>query len=925
MTMYKGVDTIATSFDQQEHSMQSLGLHKDLRPFKMKYRVLYATVLPLAISIVTLLGGLVFSAVSELLFAISLAFLFGWKRSRLKFLNSEKSIFDEPKYLEYTEAASVVDYSPKEMNDDVKAVIRKVKDSKNRAKALKNEKDPGKAVYFLGHELNTNQEIHITDDKFRTHLVIFGTTGSGKTETILSICVNFLIQSSGFILVDGKGDTLLFSKIFSIAQAFLRTDDLYLLNFMDEVKSLEKRVERISNTFNFLVETTASEANEIIGGLLPGDSKGGGMWEGRASAGIAAINKTVYYLKENGFIDLDPETYRTYFDLKEFAALSMDTNVPKEYRGDLRAVLASINYKLPTAKEPNPQQASATEEQFQYIVMQFTSTFNMLAGDYRHICVSQCPDISITDVVLRRRILLVLLPSLAKSPNNVKNLGRIVISMTRNVSSKAIGARVEGGFKEVIESKPTAAINSFALIFDEYGTYATAGAEQLPAQVRSLNLVCLFAGQDYQAFKKGDPESAATIFANCTLKICMKLEDPDETFERFVKSAGEEYVMVADQYEVKETMFGRKYLPEQRATVQKKPVLDVKDLKAQLSGWATFIYGSRVIRYKSFYADPKMVQKMRILHMLQVKSPKTPKVRAAQNALDKSYKKTINRIQGSWKTLRMVDFKVHSLFSEQYVPINSVIKRVDEAIERSGSVMRPSDTEKMLFAMMLFMRRVSLIDKQIEQEISKNLGVETQNHVADDCEVLKEISETSSDTVPAFQFPPAVADSLVPQNFRTQPQVAQTSNDKHTTEPVKDNQATASNSPSHNVVDEQRKVDFKSIFDKMNMEIQRKRAILEQPRNPNFDAFKAMSMDAFAVQDSVRQVEELILRKNGVSGKDAQIASALTARALVVDINMKTNVAIITDGQQKSLSPSRSSRQVKSVIEAALQSVNGTN
>ena len=43
----------------------------------------------------------------------------------------------------------------------------------------------------------------------RTHVLIFGSTGSGKTEALISLAYNALVQGSGFIYVDGKGDNSL--------------------------------------------------------------------------------------------------------------------------------------------------------------------------------------------------------------------------------------------------------------------------------------------------------------------------------------------------------------------------------------------------------------------------------------------------------------------------------------------------------------------------------------------------------------------------------------------------------------------------------------------------------------------------------------------------------------------------------------------
>ena len=73
---------------------------------------------------------------------------------------------------------------------------------------------PSKAggIYFFGNDIKNNEELWFTNEDMRTHVLIFGSTGSGKTEFLVSMAYNALLQSSGFIYVEGKGDNRLFYK-----------------------------------------------------------------------------------------------------------------------------------------------------------------------------------------------------------------------------------------------------------------------------------------------------------------------------------------------------------------------------------------------------------------------------------------------------------------------------------------------------------------------------------------------------------------------------------------------------------------------------------------------------------------------------------------------------------------------------------------
>src|SRR3990167_4510675 len=99
-------------------------------------------------------------------------------------------------------------------------------------------------IYFFGNQLTNNEELWFSNDDMRTHVLIFGSTGSGKTEALISIAFNALVQGSGFIYIDGKGDNSLFAKIFSMVRRMGREDDMLLVNLMTGAKDIVGPQER---------------------------------------------------------------------------------------------------------------------------------------------------------------------------------------------------------------------------------------------------------------------------------------------------------------------------------------------------------------------------------------------------------------------------------------------------------------------------------------------------------------------------------------------------------------------------------------------------------------------------------------------------------------------------------------------------------
>src|SRR3990167_8405509 len=106
-----------------------------------------------------------------------------------------------------------------------------------------------RGIYFFGNEIKTNEEMWFSNEDMRTHVLIFGSTGSGKTQALMSIAYNALVQASGFIYVDGKGDNSLYASVFSMVRSMGREDDLLLINFMTGARDVIGPQElRLSNT-----------------------------------------------------------------------------------------------------------------------------------------------------------------------------------------------------------------------------------------------------------------------------------------------------------------------------------------------------------------------------------------------------------------------------------------------------------------------------------------------------------------------------------------------------------------------------------------------------------------------------------------------------------------------------------------------------
>lgn len=492
-----------------------------------------------------------------------------------------------------------------------------------------------RGIYFMGNEISTKNELWFSNDDMRTHCLIFGSTGSGKTVALISFAYNALIQSSGFIYVDGKGDNSLFASIFSMARFMGREDDLLLINFMTGAKDIIGPQERrLSNTLNpFSTGSSGMLANLVTGMMDSSSSSGDGdMWKGRAIAFVEALLKVLVAMRDSGYILLDANTIRNYFPLDRIEAMVEDKvfirdgqfAISMEHLPDV--VLEPIKnylYTLPGYnKERKGKQVSQVFEQHGYITMQLTRVFTSLADTYGHIMRTKLAEVDLKDVVLNRRILVVLLPALEKSPDELANLGKVIIASLKAMMAAGLGDAVEGSYREIVLTKPTNAETPFLCVLDEYGYYAVKGFAVVPAQARSLGFSVIFAGQDLPAFQKASKEEAASIGANTNIKICMKLEDPEATWEFFMKSAGETYVTSVDSFSSQGGGLTNSYMDSKSAKTEKRSRIDLLDLKDQREGEAHILFKSTIVRAKLFYANPVPCKQMQLNQLLKVDLPK---------------------------------------------------------------------------------------------------------------------------------------------------------------------------------------------------------------------------------------------------------------------------------------------------------------
>lgn len=464
-----------------------------------------------------------------------------------------------------------------------------------------------KGIFFLGNEVKTAKEIWLTNDDCRQHFLVIGTTGAGKTETLIGFAANSLIWGSGLLFCDGKGDVSVFAKLYALTRRFGREDDLLVLNFMTGNSDLGATGGKIkSNTVNPFSTGSSDSLTQMVVSLMDDSGGEGGMWKGRATAMLTGIMRALCWLRDNGILELNVGAMREFMNLDKIIDLADETKYPEmppQIRGSIKAYLRS----LPGFQEDKGKnQGNTTRDQHGYLEMQFTKILGSLADVYGHIFKTEYGEVDMSDVVLNRRILFVMLPALEKSGDELANLGKIVVANLKGMMGSTLGSEIEGTWYDVVENRQTTSSSPFITILDEVGYYAVEGLALIAAQARSIGFSMVYASQDIPAMERRNEKEAASIIANTNTKVFMRMEEVEKSGKLAVESSGKAIKAQVSGYQGRVSeMGGGGYVDSKEARLEMSERVSFRDLKSQGAGEMHIIYQDNVVRARGFYANPE--------------------------------------------------------------------------------------------------------------------------------------------------------------------------------------------------------------------------------------------------------------------------------------------------------------------------------
>lgn len=496
------------------------------------------------------------------------------------------------------------------------------------------EKSAG--IMCLGHARRRflGRELWLTRDDCLRHMQLLATTGSGKTEALLSLQLNSICMGRGMTFSDGKAETRLAYAIWSLLRRYGQEDNYYVLNFLnggrdrfDELLGND-RTRPQSNSINFFGDAIATFIIQLMESLLPqvGTSEAG--WQDKAKPMLYGLVYALYYKCKKENIRLSQSLIQKHLPLRKLTGLYIEgrqNGWHDEALNALEAYLSTLaGFRMELISRPS-EWDQGVYDQHGFLIQQFSRMLAMFNDVYGHIFSSDAGDIDIKDVLHNDRTLVVLIPALELSKSESANLGKLYISAKRMVIARDLGYQLEGKRKDVLISKKFWNPFPYPDVHDELGSYFAPGMDDLAAQMRSLGLMLVISAQDIQRFVAQFKGEYQTVNANTLVKWFMALQDEKDTFELAKATAGKDYY--AELGEMKRTpgTVSSSYEEANTTYIREKNRITLDELKDLNPGEGFISFKSALVPGSAIYIpdDEKLSSKLelRINRFIDVGTP----------------------------------------------------------------------------------------------------------------------------------------------------------------------------------------------------------------------------------------------------------------------------------------------------------------
>ena len=349
--------------------------------------------------------------------------------------------------------------------------------------------------------------IRLSNRALQYHTLILGSSGSGKTQLLLSLLAQQIQRGGGCLMIDAKVDKESLQAVLALCRHADRLEDLRVLWPPDPT---------ISHTWNPLLRGRLQEILSRVMALW-GTSAGKGeadFWRGQANTALHAILGAM--IRINPLITFN-DLYQALTSANALLWLERTCPPGTEEHSALTSFLT--NYRN--------QKGHLDIERMKKMVGGAPSYVSAYAwGELGKIMNHTGPSLDLLDALLNGHIVYVALPILAET-ETATAMARMLIADLK----QAVGTLQQRNDRPRIP---------YLVLMDEASAYMNVeGIERLFEQARSAGVGLVAAAQVASGFAIASKQQQDFIFGNCSTKVIMKLGD-FPTAETMAKTIGEE-------------------------------------------------------------------------------------------------------------------------------------------------------------------------------------------------------------------------------------------------------------------------------------------------------------------------------------------------------------------------------------------------
>ncbi|MDA9101159.1 TraM recognition domain-containing protein [Omnitrophica bacterium] len=370
----------------------------------------------------------------------------------------------------------------------------------------------GRFQVYLGESFQRTKSLFLTNDQREMHMQVVGSTGTGKTESVLlPMLAHDITHGKGALVIDGKGDRELLDRIHHIVKSCGRRKDLYYFSLADPDSS---------NTYNPLLRGNATELKDkIVGSMAWSEEFYRRMAE---QAALTLLNGLIATRQKVRFRTL----YACLTDIKSLQALSDKTQ----------------------SKDPDLQQdlvkmVNSFKENQKFLSGLMADLYLSSRSEFSKLLDVEKPHIDLLNVYQQNKIVYFAL-DLQGYGDTAKRMGRMILQDLKTVSS-------------YIQSQiPASRRHFFPVFVDDAASFLDLNFVDFLNKSRAARIgIALFHQSLADLSFRAAPNFQAQVIENTNIKIILRQDDP-WAVEKFTKIAGTRRTMIPT-YQTEERLTGK--------------------------------------------------------------------------------------------------------------------------------------------------------------------------------------------------------------------------------------------------------------------------------------------------------------------------------------------------------------------------------